>query len=40
MIQQAPLGLIDKQILWNRLIAVVEEQAQTPAAHGLLHHRA
>ncbi|QCK84496.1 hydantoinase B/oxoprolinase family protein [Phreatobacter aquaticus] len=29
MIQQAPLGLIDKQILWNRLIAVVEEQAQT-----------
>lgn len=29
MIQTVPLGLIDKQILWNRLIAVVEEQAQT-----------
>lgn len=24
-----PLSLIDKQVMWNRLIAVVEEQAQT-----------
>ena len=26
---KARLNLIDKQIMWSRLIAVVEEQAQT-----------
>ncbi|SMH53934.1 hydantoinase B/oxoprolinase family protein [Mesorhizobium australicum] len=26
---RTPLSLIDKQVMWNRLIAVVEEQAQT-----------
>ena len=25
------------QIMWNRLISVVEEQALTLGAHGLLH---
>ena len=28
-VSKASLGLIDKQIMWSRLIAVVEEQAQT-----------
>ena len=29
MSQSNSVGLIDLQIMWNRLIAVVEEQAQT-----------
>ena len=29
MSQSNSVGLIDRQIMWNRLIAVVEEQAQT-----------
>ena len=34
------LARIQQQIMWNRLIAVVEEQAQTMIPHRLQHHGA
>ena len=35
----ASLSAIHQHIMWNRLISVVEEQAQTPGAYGLLDQR-